>query len=149
MKHKPVAADTAPWEHHHRTAWTLDQRDSCVGPEVLEEEVHQGGRPAGGWRCLLPLFAKYLCLLHKAPSKSPNCIPVSVSVKANSSSEQFHITSLTFYRDMCAEGPSHPIQEHSVPSVAALMRGRAKQPWESARALLQLPILPQEPGKGS
>lgn len=40
------------------------------------------------------------------------------------------------YQDMCAEGPSHLIQERSVPSATALMRGHAQQPWESARACI-------------
>lgn len=38
---------------------------------------------------------------------------------------------LTFHGDMCAEGPSLPIREHSIRSVTALMRGHTKQTWGS------------------
>lgn len=118
----------------HDTNGGLVRNNSYAEPRTCCKGRHGRRQTSRREGCCCCPFAKYLCLLLKAPSKSPNCILVSVSAKANSSSERFHIMSLTFHGDMCAEDPSLPIWEDSIRSVTSLMKGHAKQTWESARA---------------
>lgn len=87
---------------------------------------------ARDWHGCLCLRSIYVCFSKLHPNPKPHlclCVRESKFIFRAIPHQQFNL-----YQDMCAEGPSHPIQEHSVPSATALMRGHAKQPWESARA---------------
>lgn len=119
--------------HHGNIITTLT--GLCPGVTV----AHRWGNARRGeaasardWHGCLCLRSIYVCFSKLHPNPKPHlCLRVRESkfIFRAIPHQQFNL-----YQDMCAEGPSHPIQEHSVPSATALMRGHAKQPWESARA---------------
>lgn len=118
---------------HGSTISTLHLMGVCTGEDLLQGETPQA-RDQQEEGCCCCGLRRVMLASQSSIQTHQTASFVSASAKANSSSEQFHVTSLTFHGDMRAQGPPHPIQEHSVHSVTVLMRGHAKQTWGSARA---------------